>query len=138
MTGILNQLLGSGGGTVVSPLGITANANGAAVSATVNFLNDGTLSFVSTGGSNSAQPGWFTPPTTSVGSQYWINFSITSGVFSATPGTAGTWISLSATATFRNTAAAGSTRVGQASFSIASDAAGANVVGTGTVNCSTN
>lgn len=138
MSGIMCVMAGSGGGRVVTPLTLTANANGAAVTASVNFINDGTLAFSATGGSSSGQPNWFTPTQTGVGSLYWINFSITGGAFSATPGTAGTWISMSSTTQFRNTSAAGSTRNGTASYSIASDSGGVNVVGSGTVGCSTN
>lgn len=138
MSGILNVLLGNGGGQVVAPLPLTANANGSTVNAACTFQADGSLTFSSAGGSHSAQTNWFLPTTSSIGASYWINFTVTSGSFTTTPGTAGTWISLSGARSFGNVSVGVGVKNGHATFSIASDAAGATIVSTGSADCSCN
>lgn len=112
------MMLSASGGGVVSNLNASASnsAPGAGTSTAQVFLSaDGTMG----GGANYSGPAaWFQSPTSGIGSGYWVSFD------------GGAWNQLSST---RTTSITGTNLSVSRSVRVASDAAGANILGTGTI-----
>jgi len=119
MSGMMMALLGSAGGRVNGPLNVSATnaaAGAGSSTATVSFQPDG--STTATGGGN--QP-WYIPLTAAIGASYWIS---TAG---------GAWVSLSAAQSWSLT---GTNATASYAIRVASDSAGVNIEGTGTISLS--
>ena len=85
---------------------------------------------------NATGKNWFAPTTPSIGATHWIRATLLSGATPSTGPALGTWVPLSAVQTWgynSGTGGAGSNRVGQLTVHIATDAAGTNIVSTGTL-----
>lgn len=114
------------------PAGVVVHALGVGVDATasVTFQTDGTTTWSATpsnAGSTGVPPApWCPAP----GGAYWIKFDMTSPL--SIPGT---WLALTSARTITATTTSGSTSTVY-SVSIASDAAGANVLATGSITLS--
>ena len=102
----------------------------AQATASIEFQTDGTVA-----GGNQAQPNWFSPTTTSIGSSYWLLVNApTSGAF--TLGTTGSRLALSSVRLYSVTTTGGGTvRSAEAiaTYEIWDASTGGNIVGTGTI-----
>jgi hypothetical protein len=145
MSGSFQALLASASGGVV--LTFTASVTkfvfptASAVTCSIAFMTDGTL----VGGQggpgggftdNATGKNWFLPTTAGAGAFYWIRATLLSGSTPSTGPALGAWVQLNTTPTWgynSGTGGAASTREGQLTVHIASDAAGANILGTGTL-----
>lgn len=97
----------------------------------VTFETDGQTS----GAVTFAGSGWGTPLTSGVGVGFWVLVSNGSGTGTNTGATRNVWLQLSSARTFSiSPAPGGATRSIAATWSIATDAAGANIVGSGALN----
>lgn len=102
----------------------------------VTFLNDGTTTYLSNAGVTTPDTPWGLPTTPGIGSFYWIRFTNTSGagVYNGV-GVGATWNSLAAGVSIGINAAGPGLAVSRVcSYDIASDAAGATIVASGSCN----
>lgn len=76
-----NSAIGTGGSSTVT---VTANTNG-----TLTVVGNGSI----VDGSVTPNPGWYSPTTTAIGSNYQIRITPTAGSF--TSGTVNTWLTIS-------------------------------------------
>ena len=76
-----NSAIGTGGSSTVT---LTANTNG-----TMTVVGNGSI----IDGDITPDPGWYSPTTTSIGSNYQIRITPTAGAF--TSGTVNTWLTIS-------------------------------------------
>ena len=122
---------GSRGAKVLNPLpgGTVDDIRIYPTSATATlFLNaDGSVSCNASASLSTPVPQWFDPVTAGIGSSYWVNTT-----FSGTPpsGPLSTWVSLSAGQSWSLTAL-NAVKLTTLTIQIATDAAGANVVASG-------
>ncbi len=136
----VSQLAGFGGiaGAIQFPTGAStgSTSNSDLSNKTVAFATDGSLTYTAGGASALSPAGWFLPPAAGIGSSYWVRAnSITlSGTTTnrATVGPAG-WVSISTAPAYglraTSTGTSGTTTA-TVNYSIASDVAGTNVLGT--------
>lgn len=110
------------------------DSGGVAASVTLTFNTDGSVT--SGGAGANADVGlpanWYLPTTTGIGSSYWVKSVVTSGSFTSDP-SVGTWVSLSTVKQWQRSAGAGASQTVVATFSIASDSSGVNVLYTGSI-----
>lgn len=118
MTGSMMMLLGATGGMVTNPLNASASnsaAGSGSSTAGITFQSNGTM----TGSASYSGPSnWYTPTITSIGAQYWININ------------SGGWLSLSGG---QATSLSGTNATSARTVQIATDAAGVNIVASGTL-----
>ena len=111
---------------------LLASTNTGNASATIQLLPDGTIDQVLANGSPSPIPNWYSPTTSAVGAGYWVRADVLAGLPVST-GTTGTWQQLNVTRSWsRAVVSAGGGFVSQTRLRIriATDSAGATVVGT--------
>lgn len=134
MSGAMAVMM-SGGGIAADYNGATALwlGFGATCTASVNLLTNGSFSTSGTGTNVSVgfPKNWYIPNTTGIGSSYWARATATSGTVST--GTLNTWQSLSAGTSWSRSAGASVVNTCVLLIEIASDAAGAGVVYSGSV-----
>jgi hypothetical protein len=126
------------GAAIVNPLAIPDIAYGAistaAQSVWLNFFPDGTLQGFRNGNVSLWTRNWFAPTQAGIGSGYWVRAALVSG--NTPSGDAlNTWLALTGVRGWTLTAPAGGavqSRACTLQIQIASDAAGANVVTSGT------
>lgn len=106
---------------------------------TVYFNPDGSITTWATSGAggDDSMDGdtWFAPAKAGVGAGYWLNAVLASGT-APTSGTMGAWTQLSSAQSYTYNSGTGgvvSTRYGTIDFKVASDAAGTNVVCSGSI-----
>lgn len=135
---IIQMLMAKGiSGVIVSPF--TAwevradNEAGLEASASLTFASDGSVGGNATidDGSAPGSSSWFSPNTPSIGDNYWIRFTATTGTF--TTNGASSFTQLSASRTVTKSATSGTASV-TFTIEIASDSGGSNIVMTSTGN----
>lgn len=121
---------------VVSPLpgGQSFATSGVSVTVTLTFARAGTVLATKSGAAawlvGPVNHNWAITPSATVGDAFWIRATSTSGTPST--GTVGSWTAMSSDQQWTVTrAVAGGTKSWIATFEIATDAAGANIVGSG-------
>jgi hypothetical protein len=107
---------------------------GVAINPEITFVNDGTSLMRDSGGSNVPGANWGNPaPLSGIGSSYWVKCELSSGTAAVT-GTVGSWVALSTSPSWRiNAPGAGAVSARNLTYQIATDALGASVVGSGTL-----
>lgn len=130
-------MLMASAGSVVNPLPLMTvsdlRLSPATASASITVNSDGTISY--TGNTSSGPTKWFNPPLAGVGNRYWVRLTL--GTIPAADGgsaSAGVWLALSSNRTWTWSLATIATKAGSGTIAIASDAAGANIVGSGTLS----
>ena len=119
MSGMMCALLGSHTPHVYSSLNFSASniaAGTGSSTATVTFYADGSENGTTTGAS-----AWFSDITANIGASYWISTD------------AGAWVSMSTTQSWSLT---GTNATASHTIRVASDSAGTNIVGSGTLSLS--
>jgi hypothetical protein len=92
------QSTGGGGGGVQLFDGSYSRLSAGSASCGLAFYSDGTLQNTKSPGGTVSLENWFTPTTGSIGADYEVKCTLTSGTFST--GTSGVWQSLSSTRNF--------------------------------------
>jgi hypothetical protein len=110
MSGIQMMLMAAGGG-VVNPL-----AGGTAYSTAFDFTTD---------------HNWFRPPGGTPGGSYWARLTVNSGT-GPSGSAVGSWIAISSVPQWTLSRSTNGTTTGTYTIQIASDAAGANILASGT------
>lgn len=137
----LLQLLNRSSAAPVNPLTMSSlnysYLTSSSRSVWVNFNPDGDLQSFSHGNVLRQRTSWFSPdPTPGIGNSYWIRATLQSGTAPAS-GAVGQWLQLNATRSWTYTAPSGevfSSRHGVLLIQIATDAAGSNIVSSGTIS----
>lgn len=127
-------LLGSGGGGPVVPLtglNVIDTVFLSTADATLRFDTNGAVQSLTNSNGVQQIADWYLPNTAGIGSQYWIRATLSSGT-SPSGSALNTWLALSSPASWRLTQTTNGSRTCTLAISIASDAAGSNVVTTGT------
>lgn len=127
-----------GAAGVVSPLpGGTSEATliGATCQVTLVFGSNGTVSATKTGSATWNQGpvahNWFNgAPSTGIGNNFWVRATLNSGTLNG--GTTGVWLQLSSDRTWNVLRSSAGTQTANLTLQIATDAAGANIVTSGT------
>lgn len=101
-------------------------------SASVTFGSAGTITF--TGNQSSAATAWITPTGAGVGADYWVRFTLSSGSPWDAGLTSGALNSLASSRALVWSASASTSKTAVVSVQIYSDAAGAQLVTSGTLN----
>lgn len=126
----------AGSGTGSNYAGAVAERDVAAGAATCNLLfnTDGTITNTGSATNNSTgfPCSWYQPTTASIGNSFWVRSTLTSGTFTTDP-SAGTWLALSSVRTWTRNASSGNRQTAVATFEIAADAAGTQIVYSGTI-----
>lgn len=129
----MQQMLVAGGMSLVVPLpGGTTDSDGTApgpATVDLNVTSDGRVT-----GSGSTTPiaqNWFQPTTASIGTNFWVRASLTGGS-APSAGTTGSWLQLSSSRQWTNTRITlPGSKTSTLLIEIASDAAGANIITSG-------
>lgn len=112
--------------------------NSGGVSATVNFLSDGSVTSTGSGGGNFASD-WFLPHVAGVGSFYWLRWILLSGnAWSTTPGASGIWIPMTITLSWTLTVVGIQDHLNSTLFEIAGDSGGSSIVCSGSISAEAN
>lgn len=142
MSGIFAGLDSGSGGTGAGGFGgsVAVSRLGGACTARASFNSDGSLTG-STGGVGTLDTdtvtgdNYWTPTTTGIGATLWLRATLTSGTF--TSGTAGTWQALTTGLIFTRASPGGvGTNIVTATFEIATDSGGANIIASGSITLS--
>jgi hypothetical protein len=137
MSGIMLALLGAASYLYTAITGNVTGVSGAGVNAGGQLAvnRDGTWQITRTGTSGTPSPSgvqnWATPATGNPGDFHWVRATILSGT--VTTGTTGSWLALTSDRTWTKTSTGGTDQV-DLTIAIATDAAGANIVSSGTVS----
>jgi hypothetical protein len=131
MTAIALMGFDSSGGVVIKNDSGFAFWTAHAVTATVTVNTDGSITWTKTAGAawgpTPNQYPWFDPVGGTPGNSYWVRATPTSGTWSS--GTTGSWLALSSARTWTVSCSSGASKDIVCTFEIASDAAGATIVG---------
>lgn len=144
MSGMLMAMMASGGGAGTGAGGfggdVTVSRLGGTCSARVSFNSDGSLTG-STGGTGTLDvdtvtgDNYWIPTTAGIGASLWLRATLTSGTF--TSGTAGTWQALTTGLIFTRASPGGvGSSIVTATFEIATDSGGVNIIASGSITLS--
>lgn len=118
-----------------------------AVSVSITLNSDGTITGSHTGAAGTVNDtatgkNWYMPTTPGVGSSHWCRFTtLLSGQTPSAGAALGTWVPVNTAWTYQAPAGAAGTsssRAGSLRIDIATDAGGANIVASGTMNLEAN
>lgn len=124
----------AGGGGVVTPLtslNVIDTVFLSTADATLRFDPNGAVLSLTNSNGVVQITDWYLPNTPGIGSQFWIRATLSSGT-SPTGSALSTWLQLSSAISWRLTQTTNGSKTCTLAISIATDAAGANIVTTGT------
>ncbi len=114
------------GGSVSSLVASPGTAN-----AGVTLQTDGTVTFLSSGGSAPSGVAWYTPTTVGIGSTHWARCTVNSGTLSSATAT-GVWLDISTGRTWSRNRTTVGTNNANITIQIATDSGGTNIVASAT------